>query len=38
MEDYQRGSHTVWDCKYHLEWTTKCRYQALGGGERKRDR
>ena len=20
MEDYKRGSHTVWDCKYHLVW------------------
>ncbi|RFF27871.1 MULTISPECIES: IS200/IS605 family transposase [unclassified Wenzhouxiangella] len=30
MEDYKRGSHTVWDCKYHLLWTTKCRYQVLG--------
>jgi putative transposase len=31
MEDYKRGSHTVWDCKYHLVWTTKYRYQVLGG-------
>ena len=29
MEDYKRGSHTVWDCKYHLVWTTKYRYQCL---------
>ena len=21
----------VWDCKYHLVWTTKYRYQVLGG-------
>ena len=20
MESYKRGSHTVWDCKYHLVW------------------
>jgi hypothetical protein len=20
MEAYKRGSHTVWDCKYHLVW------------------
>ena len=20
MEAYRRGSHTVWDCKYHLVW------------------
>ena len=31
MQDYKRGSHTVWDCKYHLVWTTKYRYQVLGG-------
>ena len=31
MEDYKRGSHTEWDCKYHLFWTTKYRYQVLGG-------
>jgi putative transposase len=30
MKDYKRGSHTVWDCKYHLVWTTKYRYQVLG--------
>ena len=30
MEDYKRGSHTVWDCKYHLVWTTKYRYEVLG--------
>ena len=31
MRDYKSGSHTVWDCKYHLVWTTKYRYQVLGG-------
>ena len=31
MKDYKRGSHTVWDCKYHLVWTTKYRYQVLAG-------
>ena len=31
MKDYKRGSHTVWDCKYHLVWATKYRYQVLGG-------
>jgi hypothetical protein len=20
MEAYKRGSHTVWDCKYHPMW------------------
>ena len=31
MEAYKRGTHTVWDCKYHLVWATKCRYPILGG-------
>jgi putative transposase len=31
MEEYKRGSHTVWDCKYHLVWVTKYRYAVLGG-------
>ena len=31
MQEYKRGSHTVWDCKYHLVWATKYRYQVLGG-------
>ena len=31
MEDYKRGSHTVWDCKYHLVWVTKYRYAVLAG-------
>jgi putative transposase len=30
MQAYKRGSHTVWDCKYHLVWTTKYRHQVLG--------
>src|SRR6202008_3084191 len=31
MEAYKRGSHTVWDCKYHLVWVTKYRHPVLGG-------
>jgi putative transposase len=31
MEGYKRGSHSIWDCKYHLVWTTKYRYEVLGG-------
>ena len=30
MKDYKRGSHTIWDCKYHLVWVTKYRYPVLG--------
>lgn len=39
MEDYKRGSHTVWDCKYHPVWTTKYRYKVLEGdvGQRCRE-
>ncbi|MDZ7769918.1 MAG: IS200/IS605 family transposase [Woeseiaceae bacterium] len=39
MQDYKRSSHSVWDCKYHLVWTTKYRYQILGGdvGQRCRE-
>lgn len=38
MQNYKRGSHTVWDCKYHVVWTTKYRYQVLGGRIGKRCR
>lgn len=31
MINYKNGSHTVWDCKYHLVWTTKYRYPVLTG-------
>ena len=39
MESYNRGSHTVWDCKYHLVWVTKYRHAVLGGdvGQRCRE-
>ena len=30
MQDDKRSSHSVWDCKYHLVWTTKYRYEVLG--------
>ena len=31
MQDYKRGSHSVWDCKYHIVWITKYRYPILQG-------
>ena len=31
MQDAKRGSHTIWDCKYHLVWITKYRHPVLGG-------
>jgi putative transposase len=39
MEAYKRGSHTIWDCKYHWAWVTKYRYPVLGGdvGQRCRE-
>ena len=39
MENYKSGSHTVWDCKYHIVWITKYRHAVLSGdvGERCRE-
>ncbi|GLS17833.1 IS200/IS605 family transposase [Labrys miyagiensis] len=39
MRDPKSGSHTVWDCKYHVVWVTKYRYPILGGdvGQRCRE-
>ena len=31
MEDFRRGSHPMWDCKFYLVWTTKYRYEVLEG-------
>ncbi|MFV0477930.1 MAG: transposase [Parahaliea sp.] len=31
MENYKKGAYTVWDCKYHLVWTTKYHYEVLSG-------
>jgi len=31
MAEYQTGSHTVHDIKYHFVWVTKYRYQVLQG-------
>lgn len=31
MQNCKRGSVTLWDCKYHLVWPTKYRYQVLAG-------
>ena len=39
MENYKSTSHAVYDCKYHIVWTTKYRYSILSGevGERARE-
>jgi len=31
MEEYRKGSHTVYDVKYHFVWVTKYRYAVLRG-------
>jgi putative transposase len=30
-KEYRKGSHTVYDIKYHLVWVTKYRYKVLRG-------
>jgi len=39
MQDYKRGSHTIWDCKYDLVCVTNYRYPVLAGdaGQRARE-
>lgn len=29
MKEYNKGSHTVYDIKYHVIWVTKYRYRVL---------
>ena len=29
MQNYRKGAHTVFDCKYHVVWVTKYRYAVL---------
>ncbi len=31
MHTAKSGSHTIWECKYHLVWVTKYRYPVLVG-------
>lgn len=31
MSYYKRGSHTVYECNYHIVWVTKYRYPVLVG-------
>lgn len=39
MVDYKKGSHTIYDIKYHVVWVTKYRYKILTKviGERLRE-
>jgi putative transposase len=32
MNDPNRLTHSVWDCKYHIVWIPKCRRKKLYGG------
>ena len=38
MEEYRKGSHTVYDIQYHLVWATKYRYQVMRGEVAERTR
>ena len=38
MQNYRKGSHTLFDLKYHLVWITKYRKQVLVGGVAERTR
>src|ERR1700752_2794646 len=31
MQTAKSGSHTIWNCKYHIVWVTKYRYPVLVG-------
>ena len=31
MNEYNKGSHTIYDIKYHIIWVTKYRYHVLNG-------
>ena len=31
MADYRKGSHAIYDIKYHIIWVTKYRYHVLVG-------
>lgn len=39
MENYRKTAHGIYDCKYHIVWCTKYRYQVMKGklAERCRD-
>ena len=38
MQNYRRGSHTLYDLKFHLVWVTKYRTQVLIGAVAERTR
>ena len=38
MAEYEHGSHTIHDIKYHFVWLTKYRYKVLTGAIAKRVR
>ena len=31
MSQFQKLSHTIWRCQYHIVWTPKYRYKILSG-------
>ena len=38
MEEYRKGSHTVYNIQYHFVWATKYRYQVMRGEVAERTR
>lgn len=34
MSRFQKLSHTVWDCKYHIVWCPKYRFRVMEGAVR----
>jgi putative transposase len=36
MEEYRKGSHSIYDIKYHIVWITKYRKAVMVGGIKKR--
>ena len=38
MPDYRRGSHSIYDIRYHFVWVTKYRYHVLTGEVARRAR
>ncbi|KAA6118154.1 IS200/IS605 family transposase, partial [Candidatus Pantoea gossypiicola] len=31
MSRFQKASHVLWHCQYHIVWTPKCRFRILKG-------
>ncbi|MFP1787740.1 IS200/IS605 family transposase, partial [Lonsdalea quercina] len=29
MSRFEKASHVLWHCQYHIVWTPKCRFRIL---------